>query len=490
LTTQDRTFIATIPRGDVARNTVLILGFQFISKILGFVSSILLANYLGTLLFGAYNYAFALTALFIPLCDLGLDMFLLRDIPRHNENQASGEFGLVLTSKMFLGLGVVLCVAITAVLLESWGSQNFIFILIAGAITVLKTFWTSYSSVLRGLNHVMTEAELFIVARTGEFVATLYCVITSQPLVLLLVLLAAINASTLLLAHFVVARRYLRPRFNATVSELRRIFKEGIPFALTTILVAVYFNLDTVLVSKLVSDNAAGLYRAVYNLILPTMMVTAAASGAIFPFISQHYAASGETVRLLIARASRYLLLLSIPIALFCCIESRQIVAMLFSPQYAPSALSLSILVWFIPVVYLTNLFGNSLGAMDQQKYVLKVAGFNVLFNIVANLILIPKFAQNGASVVTVLTEILGLILLSTKITKYYPKLLQIALIGRIGLAMIPSVIFLLVFESLNAAVALLGAAVLYLLSVFLLKIIRKEEIHDLMIILRGSNAY
>lgn len=70
-----------IESDSVLRNSALLIGFHVLTKSLAFVSFILLAKYLGTQLFGVYNYAFALTSLFIPLCDLGMDTYLMREVP-------------------------------------------------------------------------------------------------------------------------------------------------------------------------------------------------------------------------------------------------------------------------------------------------------------------------------------------------------------------------------------------------------------------------
>jgi O-antigen/teichoic acid export membrane protein len=373
--------------------------------------------------------------------------------------------------------------------MESWGSEHFIYVLLAGIVTILKAFWTTFSSVLRALNRVAAEAGLFIASRVGEFIVTIICIVAHQTIGTLLILLVLVNGFALASTFYYVSQRFLRPQLQVSIAQLRHIFREGMPYALTTIFTAIYFNFDTVLVSKLVSDRSAGLYRAVYNLILPMMMVTASVTGAVFPFVSQNIRQFPQRAYELIRRSSRYLLLMGLPLAVFGCIESKNVVLFLFAPEYAESALSLSILVWFLPIVYITNLYGNLLGAMDQQWFVLRITTVNVIFNIIANIILIPTFAQNGASVVTVLTELLGLLFLSTRMRRQVPSLVHTSFFVRTCLAMIPSAGILFLFPRLYLPLLIFIAGAVYIVSIIVVKALPVEELKNLRNNLRGSYA-
>ncbi len=58
----------------VARNIAFLIGAQAITKGGIVVAILLLTNYLGVDDFGRYNFLLAYAALFIPLCDLGIDV--------------------------------------------------------------------------------------------------------------------------------------------------------------------------------------------------------------------------------------------------------------------------------------------------------------------------------------------------------------------------------------------------------------------------------
>ena len=433
-------------------------------KVLGLVSSILLANHLGTELFGVYNYAFAITLLFMPLCDLGIDLYFMKEIPRQSLAQSQQQFGTVLVGKVVLGSTVLVLITVSGLLFESFGHGHFLLVVLAGVVNILRAFWVSFSAVLRSINQVSYEAGLASATRIGEFAVIVFCILTGQSLTMLLTLMTIINAVAMGGSYLTIRKHFLHPEFRCALQEFTAVFRGGMPFAVSNILIAIYFNLDTVLISKIIGNEAAGIYRASYNLIIPLMMVTASITGAIFPFVSQQYKEQPDAVANVLRQSSSWLLLLGIPIAVFGCLTAADIVRCLFASTYVSAGTSLAILVWFLPLVYLTYLFGSALGAMDQQPYVLKVSIVNVLFNIIANLILIPRYAQNGAAIVTVLTEIVGLIALWWKMRTFVPGIICGRLLMKIMAASVPSIVFLYVtplsslFYNLPIAVALYGA--------------------------------
>jgi O-antigen/teichoic acid export membrane protein len=480
-------FQSRIRPESVAKNSILIFTFQALTKALGLISAILLANYLGVQHFGIYNYAFALTALFIPLCDLGLDMYLLREVPRVSPDRVGPYLASVLLGKAALTSTVLLLIILVALGLESFGTEHFVVVVLAGIVTLLRTYWTSFSSLLRAMNRVRSEAAFYSATRIAEFAAVGFVLVSKSNLYLLLLLLSGINALSVFVTYGMIKRNFIQSELRPNRKTLKEAFLGGLPFAVATIFVAIYFNLDTVLVSKMVNDHAAGIYRAAYNLILPLMMVTASVTGAIFPFISQNYKSKRQEVQRIVQQSSSYLLMVALPIACITTILAPGIVRFLFSPEYGEASVCLTILVWFLPVVYVTHLYGNALGAMDDQGYVLKIAVVNVLFSVAAYLILIPKFAQVGAAIVTVVTEVLGVSLLSFRLRKHIAPLLNFPLLGKILLACGITVSVLFIKPSLPVPVSLVGAMTIYVASLFLIRAISFDEVKHLMRLVRAE---
>lgn len=461
----------------VLKNTVLLIGFYVLTKLLALVSFVLLANYLGAEVFGVYNYSFALTALFIPLCDLGMDIYLMREVPRHSSEQISRRVGAVLIWKGLLTVLVFMAISITAAFLDSFGTVRFYLVVLAGVVTIFRNYWTTFGVVFRALDRVGYETSLSSLARVAEFLIVVFCIIAESSLSTLFLLLALINIIAVTSTYFIVKARFTRPTLQQDFGQMVEVLKGGLPFALTLIFTSVYFNIDTVFVSKFIGDGAAGIYRAAYNLILPLIMIVGAVSGAVFPFVSQNYKTTKDEVAKVIRESATQLLMIALPIAAIATMLSNEIIRFLFAPEYAPAAACLAILAWFLPIFYVSNLFSNSLGAMDHQMFVLKVTAFNMLFNVAANLLVIPTYAQLGAAVTTIATEVIGFFFIITKIRTIVPSPISFTMVGKILFSCGVTVAFLLLKLDLHVIILLCLSFTLYVGTLFLVRGITISEI-------------
>jgi polysaccharide transporter, PST family len=474
----------------VLRNSVLLVGFHVFTKSLAFVSFILLAKYLGTQLFGAFNYAFALTALFIPLCDLGMDTYLMREVPRLSEQEIPKQLGAVLSWKGFLTFLVFVAISITTGVLDTFGSERFFMVVLAGLITLLRTYWTTFASFFRAMNSVGYETGMLSLARVAEFIVIVVSISMDSGLLSLLAVMAVVNIVFVSLTHVLVHHRFTRPIMVGDFAHMMSMLRGGLPFALATIFSAIYFNFDTVLISRFIGDEAAGIYRAAYNLIFPLTMFGLAITGAVFPFASQNYKERRGEVETVVSRSLVQLLLIALPIAVITTMLSGDIVQFLFGPEYASTTECLSILVWFLPVVFLTNFYGNTLGAVDDQPFVLKVTILSAVFNIVANLIVVPRFAQTGASVITVLTALLGFGFLAARMRKHFTTSFPIGSLLRILGAVIAILPFLILKPAAHVLVLLGGSVAIYFIALLLFRALTFGEIKTLILSLRSSSKF
>jgi O-antigen/teichoic acid export membrane protein len=288
------------------------------------------------------------------------------------------------------------------------------------------------------------------------------------------------------LTHLLVRNRFTTPILVSDFAHMMAMLKGGLPFALATIFSSIYFNFDTVLISKYIGDDAAGIYRAAYNLIFPLTMFGLAITGAVFPFASQNYRERKGEVEDVVRRSIVQLLMIALPIAIITTLLSREIVRFLFAPEFAATAECLSVLVWFLPIVFLTNFYSNTLGAIDEQTYVLKVTILSALFNVIANLIIVPRFAQFGASVNTVLTALLGFGFLFFKMRKKISSSVPLSPLLRVMAASITLLPLLLLKPDVHVLVLLGGSVVIYLCALLLFRVLTFREIKTLFLSLRS----
>jgi O-antigen/teichoic acid export membrane protein len=465
----------------VARNSLFLFAFQIFTKLLLLASAVLLANHYGTELYGVYNYGFAFAALFLPLADFGLEMFFLKEVSSTDMQQRADATAFLFAGKSVLVLAVGTLLAVVSGVTDSFFTMPWQIVVAAGFATLIRGVGQSLAISFRGVNRTDREALILSAGRTLDFVVVVLSVFSDASLLMLLHGLALSALVSTAFTYLAVRKFFVAPRFTRLIETGAYMIKGSLPFALTMLMTNIYFNADTIMVSKFIGNEAAGIYRAAYNLIMPMMMISAAVAGAVFPYVSRHHAHEWESVIPVLNKSILVLLTIGIPLAVFVTASAPEIIALLYRKEFAPASAALTILIWFVPVVYMTNLFGLTLGAMNKQRTVMIIGMVNAGFNILSNVILIPRWGIIGASCTTVGTELLGFMLLYARMRKHLSPIFSVRDTGRIlaaSLLALP-VFFAPFLTSILVKFAIAG--VWYVLLLFAVGGIRKNDIRFLL---------
>lgn len=93
-------------------------------------------------------------------------------------------------------------------------------------------------------------------------------------------------------------------------------------------------------------------------------------------------------------------------------------VQILAGAQFEASVGILRILMVALVFAYMGHLVGFTLISKEGQKEMLGMGAIILIFNFVGNLVAIPRFGISGAAVVTLLTEVLSLVLMSSRLRR------------------------------------------------------------------------
>jgi O-antigen/teichoic acid export membrane protein len=195
------------------------------------------------------------------------------------------------------------------------------------------------------------------------------------------------------------------------VARAGGLLAEAWPLCVNQLLQGLFFKVDGLILPRLAGTAAAGVYAAAYKVPEGTGVISSNVTLALFPRL----AADADRPRQGLARAYRlslrFLLQIGVPLAAGGAILAEAIVAIVGGRAFLPdSAVALTILMWFVPFSYANGLTQYVLIAVGRQR-LLTVAFFAAaVFNIGANLLLIPRFGFVGAAWVTVASEVVLLV--------------------------------------------------------------------------------
>jgi O-antigen/teichoic acid export membrane protein len=219
-----------------------------------------------------------------------------------------------------------------------------------------------------------------------------------------------------------------------------------------------------------------GLYGMAYRILEGLIFFPAMFVGLIMPLLSASAFNDKEKFNRIFQKTLDILFVFIVPLIIGILILSSQIVVLIGGNDFAGSSGPLNILAIAIGLIFLGSLFGNSIIALDKQKIGAWIYFAGMIFNIITNIIFIPKYRYIGAAWTTTVTELLVTTLMFVLVYKtihYFPKfrIIRPLIAGGVMAG------FLYLFSGLNVILLIGGALIVYLVALYLIGGIKKEEI-------------
>lgn len=182
---------------------------------------------------------------------------------------------------------------------------------------------------------------------------------------------------------------------------LRRTFV----FNFWPLLVNLYDRFDVILLAKLVGERVAGVYAIPYRAFGAFQIFPYGIMGSSLPGLC-----AGEWNE---SRCQQFRGLLgclfgaAVFLVLATMFFADQAVRVFLGPAYLDSALAMKILVWATVPAFLNNGMNTLLLARNRERVLVRTAGVCLAFNLIANVLLIPRYSFVAAAAVTIVTELL-----------------------------------------------------------------------------------
>ena len=202
-------------------------------------------------------------------------------------------------------------------------------------------------------------------------------------------------------AHkFVRFRRYEHYEFRKHLQPLLWLFAMIVSIEFYTVL-------DTTMLGFIIGDAAVGRYTAAIKVNKMTITLILAINIVLLPRLA-YYVEREERERLnkLVKQAYRYVSLLSIPAAVGLFMLSDEIIFLLSGHEFASAAVTMRIMtpiVILIPFSSTTN--QQTLVPLGLERRIMISTICGAIVNFTCNFFLIPRYAENGAAIATVLSE-------------------------------------------------------------------------------------
>lgn len=358
---------------------------------------------LGPAGFGRYSFALGLAGLFALWVDFGFNSIVTREMSRR-PSEGPDTFRLVSRGKLMLSAAAALGLGAFAVVFH-WADGQALPLLLAFAF-LLGVSWVDMGQAFtHAYGKFKQGAFLFAGHRLLVALAGLACLAAAPRVetLLLAVALASWAGAAATAAYFrgfwgSMAR-------SAPALGLRGLFKESFPVFLLTVLIVVYFRIDTVMLSWLRGDWETGIYSAAYRFFEISAVLPGAVIAVLSADLSRRVAegaweslAKKYFVRLLGLGAAAMGVLWAISFFL---------PHLILGESYAASRMPLCVLSAGLLFLYPNFLLSTLIMLLGRPGANVWAATAAVFFNIGSNLYLIPRWGALGAAWSTLATEAL-----------------------------------------------------------------------------------
>jgi O-antigen/teichoic acid export membrane protein len=216
-----------------------------------------------------------------------------------------------------------------------------------------------------------------------------------------------------LIVAMIGLRSVVRVRPRVDLAQWGVWLREAAPLALGAAISTIYFRVDTLLLSKLDSTRAVGVYQIGYKFADLLAFVAPALLGVLLPLLVSAWPSATDRFRATVRQS----LLLFAVISAFACVSfavfSRPAIESLFGSTYASSSNPARILVAGQALNLLSQLAFVILVAVGRRREYLMAATLGLAVNVALNIALIPGFSASGSATATVITEVVVLAVLA-----------------------------------------------------------------------------
>lgn len=397
----------------IARNSAVPIAAQLLNKAVDFAFAFVVLRLLGVSGAGQYEFAVLVWLYTKTFTDFGLAVLATREVAR--DHTVAGVY-LGATTLLRLGLWLVALPVVGGFTLAYWRWGNLsVPAIVAIVLLTLSIVPDSYSdaanAICNGYEEMTAPALLTIVKNLLKVAVGLGFLLAGWGAIGLAATALIVNLATAWLFLLLARRLGVRAAWTADPGAWRTLLAAAWPLLLNNLLAGLFFRVDAFILQWFRGDYELGLYAPPYKYLQFLLLIPSYFTLALFPHLSRLAAERSGALNATLALAMKLLLIVALPVCVATVFLAPDLVLLLGGRGYLPhSATALRILIWFLPFSYVNGLAQYVLIAVGRQRLLSGAFALTFGFNLVTNLLLIPRFGYPAAAATTVASELVLLV--------------------------------------------------------------------------------
>ncbi|MBN2417650.1 flippase [bacterium] len=453
-----------------------------VSGLLFFIALTYAARVLGPDPYGRIMVARSVMLYFLMLVNAGLDIYGIREGSR-DIHRIESLLGKIIPLRLLLSaITFVLLALLLQVFPDDQETRRLVMVysgmIILTALSIEWYFQCTERMGLPAIGRLLCEA---------VFIIVVFLAVKSREQLLWIPVARVLGMFIQQLFYWMFSfREFGLIRFQCNRAEWISILKKSLPMGFGIIMVQIYYYLDSLMLGILSDYSQAGLYSAVYRLLVAAIIITSMLNKALYPRLSTLFKTSLEEMTALMNDGLRYLAIVACLIVFHGFILASWCIPLLYKDMYVPAIPVFKIVIFNLMFVVINGLLAHGILAADREKKYMAAVTLGAVINLIFNMLLIPAFNMYGAASATILSEMAVLI--------YFFRIYRTIgiavdwkrIAGIYGIALAVSVVvYIAVFRySLIGAIAVFN--VLYLTILYHTGLLPKEKVAEMLAHVKG----
>ncbi|MGB5848555.1 MAG: flippase [Ignavibacteriaceae bacterium] len=384
------------------KNTSWLFTEKILRILIAFVVTVLVIRYLGPEQFGLLSYAISFYGLFSAISILGLESISIRELVKYPERRDN-----ILGSVFLLRLvgGIVTIILIALILFISGEPADIsILILIISTSAIFQSF-----SVIDYYFPAEVKAKYSVYVMTASVLLTsalkIFLIIVEAPLIYFAIVFSVEFFAAA--AGFLLVYKHNKLKiinWNFRKETAVNLLKDSWPLILSGLAIAIYTKIDQVMIKNMLDSKELGYYAVAVRLSEAWYFIPIALTNSIYPAIVKAKNVSNKFYFNRMQKLYDILAWLAISIAVPVSIFSRDIINIIFGNEFQSAAPVLTIYIWAGVAVFLGVASSQYLITENFTKLSFFRTLIGMVFNVILNLILIPKYGIIGAAYATLVS--------------------------------------------------------------------------------------
>lgn len=478
------------------KSTLIIYLFAVIGSIFAYLVRILFAHNMSVAEYGLFFAALGLISLVFTFKDLGYGAAVIRFIPefqikKQGVNIKSGIVFAFIIQLVYSIIGLVVFFII-ADLLATYYFHDALAVNLIKILVVWQLFNVIINCLIQGflgfqrfflwaaINHLSMLA-IFILSviffNLGVGYTTPALAYMIYPIIFSIIFVPIFLTK--------VYPGFLKEKVNISKKLIKKLTKFSIPQILSNSSSMIMGFIDTIMLTVMVGVTGVGIYHVAMPTSRLTIFFGDGLSTFLMPFVAELW--TKKHMKHLVEGISliyKYIFMLIVPIVFIIFAFSDLIIKLLFGADYILADRPLKILIFGMVAFTIFIINSAILLGINKPKINAKILFIAVIFNVIANFVLISLFDVTGAALATTLSFIL-LLFLSLYYVRKFIKIkipivywLKIILVGILMVLLVYLLKWLIELHPyLETCLILVIIGIAYLFTLYITKLLDIEEV-------------